>query len=58
MKDIQNMTKAERVAAFRSSGQDVFKILAHFFGVLKIISYFSYFVVGYLAYLETSVGGG
>ena len=44
------MTKAEQVAAFRSSGKGGFKILAHFLGVVKTLSYFSYFVVGYFAY--------
>lgn len=51
-KDIQNLTKAEQVSAFRSSGQGFFKTLAHFLGILKILSYFSYLVVGYFAYDE------
>jgi hypothetical protein len=51
-KDIQDMTKAEQVAAFKRSGRGIFKMLAHSFGALKMLSYFSYFVVGYLAYSE------
>lgn len=52
MKDIENMTKAELVAAFRNSGKGRFKILAHILGALKTLSYFSYFAVGYFAYFE------
>lgn len=52
MKDIQYMTQAEQVAAFKASPTGAFKMFANIFGVVKILSYVSYVVVGYFAYVD------
>lgn len=45
------MSKGEKIQAFRRSGPSIFKYLAHFFGVFKMLSYCSYIFVGWHAYL-------
>ena len=51
MPDIEHMTQAEQAAAFKASPGGAIILLANIFGAVKMLSYVSYVVVGYFAYI-------